>query len=533
MVRSYILVMYALFLIACSDKNESTAPQYQHPEYKMHEDLYMNFFREIQFLRQIPEVDFANAIPLQDPMDIVNLYRRAKNDADFDVKEFVSAHFILPDHSGQKYTPDKNQSIADHIEKMWTLLSRPADDNQDPASWLIPLPHPYAVSESTDNDIRYWDSYFIMLGLYADKKNELLENMVKNFAYLIDREGYVPYNNRKYNVSRSGPPVFADMLALLEKVKGDDVWKTYLPHLEKEYQYWMKATDALTATNIDSLHVVSFQDHTLNRYWDENVTPRPEYYTTDVHAGQRVDWRPDWKVFRDRRAATESGWNFSGRWFKTRNRSWTIRMTDILPVDLNTMLYHLESSLAKANKIAGKEAKANQFQQLAINRKTAINDLFWNEEKGIYDDYVFTDTTFTDRPSLAMMYPLYYHIATQEQADSVVTFFSEELLKSGGAVTSVNESRQRWDYPYGWAHLQWITVQALHHYGYDELSQKVADRWVRLNEKNYKSSGRFMEKYDVIEGSVNISDEELDNAIAYGWSIGVYLALKAYLGEKI
>src|SRR5205085_2340084 len=51
----------------------------------------------------------------------------------------------------------------------------------------------------------------------------------------------------------------------------------------------------------------------LNRYWDDRDTPREEAWLEDVETARACS-RPAAEVFRDLRAACESGWDFSTRW---------------------------------------------------------------------------------------------------------------------------------------------------------------------------------------------------------------------------
>lgn len=63
------------------------------------------------------------------------------------------------------------------------------------------------------------DSYFTMLGLVADDREDLANGLVDNFADFINRYGHIPNGARTYYVSRSQPPFFFMMAGL---VGGDD-----------------------------------------------------------------------------------------------------------------------------------------------------------------------------------------------------------------------------------------------------------------------------------------------------------------------
>ncbi len=122
-----------------------------------------------------------------------------------------------------------------------------------------------------------------MLGLQVSKRSDLIQNMVDNFSYLINTVGYIPNGNRTYFLGRSQPPFFSLMVGLLKeentKKGAEDVLISYLPVLEKEHQFWMKGAGLLTASHTTQERVVRMADGSiLNRYWDENATPRPEAF---------------------------------------------------------------------------------------------------------------------------------------------------------------------------------------------------------------------------------------------------------------
>ena len=84
-----------------------------------------------------------------------------------------------------------------------------------------------------------------MLGLKESGETEMIENMIKNFAYLIETYGHIPNGNRSYYIGRSQPPFFAAMVQLLATIKGDNVYVNFLPALEKEYKFWMDGASKL------------------------------------------------------------------------------------------------------------------------------------------------------------------------------------------------------------------------------------------------------------------------------------------------
>jgi alpha,alpha-trehalase len=106
-----------------------------------------------------------------------------------------------------------------------------------------------------------------------------------------------------------------------------------------------------------------------------------------------------------------------------------------------------------------------------------------------------------------------------------VDFLKKNFLKDGGVVTSLNNTGQQWDAPNGWAPLQWITIIGLENYGYHDLAKEIATRWVNLNKKVFKETGRLMEKYDVVDINKPAGGGEYPSQDGFGWTNGVLLAL--------
>ena len=54
-----------------------------------------------------------------------------------------------------------------------------------------------------------------MLGLAQSGRQDLVRDMLGDFASLVDRYGHVPNGTRSYYLGRSQPPFFFEMVALL------------------------------------------------------------------------------------------------------------------------------------------------------------------------------------------------------------------------------------------------------------------------------------------------------------------------------
>ncbi|MBT8190126.1 MAG: alpha,alpha-trehalase TreF [Bacteroidia bacterium] len=491
---------------------------------KTPDELYPRLFVDVQTGHVFPDsktfVDAVNKIPV---VQINERYNVQKKDPSFDLKQFVLDHFELPDPQNSEFKSDRSLHAIEHVNSLWPHLTRQADDPVKGSS-LLALPHPYIVPGGRFGEIYYWDSYFTMLGLNQSGRFNMIHNMVDNFAHLIRTVGHIPNGNRSYFISRSQPPFFALMVELLADIEGPAVFQKYSEELIREHEFWMKGIENIST----NLRVVLLGSGTLNRYWDNVDIPRQESWIEDLELANEMESDDENKLFRDIRAACESGWDFSTRWFMDRSNMKSICSSQIIPVDLNALLFCLESILAKSFEAAS-DSRSEHFHHLADKRKELINTLLWDQELDIYQDYNFVHRSFTKVPSAAMAYPLFANMASQDQAMSVRDYIMKHLLRPGGIVCTNNYSGQQWDAPNGWAPLQWIVVKGFMNYGFENEAREVATRWVRLNESVYASTGKFVEKYNVEDLELEAGGGEYPVQDGFGWSNGVYLALKQFV----
>ena len=462
---------------------------------------------------------------------VMSQYYQQYNDPGFELKEFVDTYFTLPSLVAPQFVSDTAQTVRSHIEHLWPWLTRESE-MVEPWTSLIPLPEPFVVPGGRFREIYYWDSYFTMLGLAESDRLDLMENMLDNFAYMIDTLGFIPNGNRTYYLSRSQPPFFSLMVQLWRDQNGGNAGLNYLKPLLEEYDFWMEGVERLEQPgDVHQRVVMPEEGVVLNRYWDRLVRPRPESYREDVETAQEAE-AEETQVYRDLRAAAESGWDFSSRWLANNQELPTIRTTEILPVDLNCLLYHLEKTIAELYLEQGEEAKADEFKEKSQNRKAAIREYFFNQEQGYFTDYDWEAGAKLKQLTMATAFPLFFEIATEEEARSSIEAMQESLVQPGGLVTTLVNSGQQWDFPNGWPPLQYIGVMAMHHYGFTDIALQVAKDWVALNRKVYLRTGKMMEKYNVVDIDLEAGGGEYPLQDGFGWTNGVFLALQQFLEEQ-
>ncbi len=525
-MRLRLLIYIVLFLVSACHKPEPINWQ---------QIFASSLFHDVQMAAIFPDSKtFPDCTPRTSWDEIISLYEKEKNKPDFDLKTFVGSHFILPDRPESNFISDTTVTLEEHIKNLWPRLTRPADEARH-QSTRIALPYPYVVPGGRFAEIYYWDSYFTMLGLLAHNRQMDALNMVNNFAWLINRYGYIPNGNRTYYLSRSQPPFFACMIALLHQHDSTALLR-YLPALKKEYDFWMDGADKLQTPGESYRRVVMMPDGSvLNRYWDDVAQPRPEAYKEDVQLAEKSG-RDEAEVYRNLRAAAESGWDFSSRWLADSLRLETIRTTEIIPVDLNCLLYFSERTLQQGYNLKQLPDSARYFANRADNRRRAILTFFWNEAVGFSTDYDFKNNRQRTNKTLAGMFPLFFELAQPQMADRSASIIEKEFLKPGGLTTTLINSKQQWDAPNGWAPLHYIAIVGLQKYGYTNLSHTIAQRWLSQNRRVFRLTGKIMEKYNVADTLQPAGGGEYPTQDGFGWTNGVaahLLQLNQFIPSKL
>ena len=349
--------------------------------------------------------------------------------------------------------------------------------------------------------------------------------MLDNFAYLVRTVGHIPNGNRTYYLSRSQPPFFAAMVGLYATATDTARALPYLDAMEAEHAFWMAGAESV-APGDAARRVVRLKDGSLlNRYWDDRPEPRPESYREDFELAQRVPEGQREALYRNIRAAAESGWDFSSRWMRDPSDLRTLETTDLIPVDLNSLLYHAERTIAAlrlARGQAGDSQVAARYSAMAESRRRALLAAAYDPAEGYFFDVRWrTGERVTDRPTMAAAAPLYFGLATPEQGRAVAARLGRDFLKPGGFVTTLTASGQQWDAPNGWPPLQWLGTQAVQAYGRSDIADDARNRWLALNRRTYRVTGKMTEKYDVTDLSKRAGGGEYPTQDGFGWTNGV------------
>ena len=486
-------------------------------------ELYGALFQRVQTERIFADSKtFADAAANLAPEEIMRRYAAEQVRPEFSLSSFVAAYFVIPGAVASEFQTTPREELRAHVNRLWPALTR-EPRTSDAADSSLPLTTRYVVPGGRFRELYYWDTYFTMVGLQASGRHDLVADMVENFAGLIDRYGHIPNGSRSYYLSRSQPPFFAAMVQLQTEHEGVRVLLRRLPQLEREYAFWMEGAKGLAAGNAHR-RVVRLADGTLlNRYWDDLAIPRDEAYVEDIATAQQST-RPAAEVYRDLRAAAESGWDFSSRWLADGKTLSSIRTTDILPVDLNSLLYQLEIAIASGCKEAHRRDCTRQMTASAKARQKAVVRLMWDEELNAFVDYDWRNGQRLKRLTAATAYPVFTDLANKKQAKRLAGTMKSSLLMPHGLATTTQDTGQQWDTPNGWAPLQWVAIDGLRRHGEGELAADLAARWVAENARVYCRTGKLVEKYNVREAGEGAGGE-YPVQDGFGWTNGVLIKL--------
>lgn len=507
----------------CAAFNADRRPTLPPPLRPTPADLYGPLFEAVQLGRLFPDSKtFVDAVPLNSPEAIVAEYCQRWPQRPVALRQFVERNFELPSEAAAPPSPER-LPLTQHIARLWPELTRPPLVPA-PGSSALALPASYVVPGGRFREIYYWDSYFTMLGLVEDGRHDLVEAMLTNFESLVDRFGRIPNGTRTYYLSRSQPPFFA-LMADLSSDRSPPALRRRLQALRQEHAFWMAGTSCIGASGACGRVVRMPDGSLLNRYWDDRDMPRDESYVEDVRTAAESG-RAAGAVYRDLRAAAESGWDFSSRWMSDPEKLSTIRTTAIVPVDLNSLLWTLERRISERCLALGDRGCATSFAAQAEARRAAMTRYLWLASEGRFADLDLKQGQATPVVSAATLYPLFVGLATDEQGHAISRLTKDRLLAPGGLRTTLLRTGQQWDSPNGWAPLQWVAVAGLARYGSDQLARQIAQQWIATVVREYRASGKMLEKYDVEErrpgggGEYPLQD-------GFGWTNGVTRALIA------
>lgn len=363
-----------------------------------------------------------------------------------------------------------------------------------------------------------------------------------------------------------------------EKTGDREFMANALPYLDKEYNHWMKNAS------------VSVQDpnnkkkYTLNRYDTTNTSPRPESYVEDfntVNNGTNYSDEVKAQMYADIAAGAESGWDYSSRWTvqkapaanQTENYEMlrSINTQNIVPIDLNSLMWSTESMLSEWHETFGKKNKDSRkksayYKVQAKKRLEAMENLMWNQDEYTFYDYNLTSSSQSRQFTPANLFPLWLgaipdRVLKNKTVLAHVYDETENALRKfpGILTTSYYNTTMQWDWPNGWPPLSYVAMEGMRRvesYLNDNntgtpyttvkgtsiarLAYNLAERYAasaycgwyktggsipNILEKvdGVADDGHMFEKFDVNTIGISGSQGEYVSQTGFGWTNGIAL----------
>jgi alpha,alpha-trehalase len=333
-------------------------------------------------------------------------------------------------------------------------------------------------------------------GLLASGMIQTARGIIENFADIIKLAGFVPNGSRVYYMNRSQPPLLTQMVYSYYKLTGDSgLVEETLDQLDKEYEFWM----ARKCVRV----VIDGERYKLNMYNVNGSHPRPESYREDFDNANQSNNRE--MYFSNIMSATESGWDFSSRWFSDPMDIKTIQITNIIPIDLNAIMYCNEVILAEFHRLLGTR-KAKSYEQAASKRQKVINTLLWDKKVLSWGDYnILTKKVNSSYLYISDLSPLWSGIEPPVDANIILTRYQSLLMDHVSGIPASNiKSGQQWDFPNVWAPYHFWAVDYFRKINRFDIALNIAQRFVNTVYQGWHKTNYIFEKY------------EADTAGAYG-----------------
>ncbi|KAK5581492.1 hypothetical protein RB653_001525 [Dictyostelium firmibasis] len=410
----------------------------------------------------------------------------------------------------------------------------------------IPVNNPFVIAGSRFREFYYWDSYWIIQGLLVSDMTTTAKGMLKNFADMISEFGFIPNGGRIYYLNRSQPPLFTQMVNNYIDATGDmEFLQEILPILDQEYQWWMTHRTSELTNEISGETVI------LNLYNASNHSPRPESYYEDYTdaLGFSSDQEKDY-FYSSIASGAESGWDFSSRWMSPSDNTnlTTIQTIDVIPVDLNSILYLNEKILSQFHRSLGNNSMAIFYQSASDNRVNAMQQVFFNENTFQWNDYNLKTNTNNQNWYTSNILPLFADIQSSididnQEIDLLFKSLANVLMGyTGGVPTSLISAQSlQWDGVNVWPPLQYWVIESImtpNTTFSNLLGKNLIDRWITTNFCGWNSTlesqgGMMFEKYNANFIGVPGGGGEYVVQNGFGWTNGVDLYLLKKYGKSI
>ncbi|KAJ1675707.1 hypothetical protein EV182_000737 [Spiromyces aspiralis] len=431
---------------------------------------------------------------------------------------------------------------------------------------MLPIKHKFIVPGGRFREFYYWDSFFILEGLLASELHETAREFLLNFLDMFDHLGFVPNGARIYYLNRSQPPVLSLMISRYYEATNDiAILRRAVPILVKEHAFWVN-NRSVTVTDPQRFGDRQFRFFIYNVATDK---PRPEGFAPDWQNAHNATSDPakQRELYMQYASGAESGWDYTVRWAR---EPWlddpvvmqTLRVNKIIPPELNSLVYALETTISRLSAATGDSATAAEFAWRARQLRDDMVDFMLDPTTGMFGDWSLEDSAFTGIWSVAAVWPYWQFGETINPA--VIQRMLANLAQTieahpGGVPSTLITSGLQWDYPAAWPPHQYVVIRGLENINNQVPQRDLPASLVRQVAQNYISSafcgwyntggsipgllerrpsiasnndtGHMFEKYDA--GSIGRSAGGGEYAVqdGFGWTNGVVLWVLDKFGD--
>lgn len=469
----------------------------------------------------------------------------------FILSKFVDENFEDGDELEMWVPPDftSNPSIINRIadpeyrqwalalNEVWKTLARKIKEDVKihPELYsLIWVPNGFCIPGGRFRELYYWDTYWIVNGLLLCDMKQTAKGIIENIISMVNRFGFMPNGNRVYYLNRSQPPLLILMVFnYYQSTKDFNFIRTNIETMTTEFEFWM--TNRMVKFEKDGKY------YKMARYYAPSQGPRPESYREDYEIADKFENSQERDKFFTRiKSAAETGWDFSSRWFIKDGGSHgslqDINAPQIIPVDLNAFLHANALALSTWWFRLGNEQKSRRYREIANEFLKGLQEVLWREDIGTWFDWDFVNKKHREYFYLSNITPLWtgsYKMSKKHVAAKTIEYLinnnvieNDYGIKYNGTPTSMQASKEQWDYPNAWPPLQAFLIQGLDRTNQDvaqTIALRLAQAWLSTNYKGFIAYQMMFEKYNSLQQGETGTGGEYTPQTGFGWSNGVVL----------
>ncbi|OMJ23526.1 Trehalase [Smittium culicis] len=543
---------------------------------------------------------FVDKPTLVPEADVIAAFAKlGKNPSKSDIKAFVTANFgdetsLLRPANLNDWVPNPKflgnindpylKGFASAINEIWKNLIREQDLSglcEGCTSSFLKINGTFVVPGGRFREFYYWDTYFSMEGMLLSELYDTVKGMIEIFFDYVNQYGFIPNGTRQYYLNRSQPPLLTQMVNIYYNATKDNAFLVKaIPILKKEHAYWVHNH----SVNFTIPEKCGNRFYTMYRYDVKNTLPRPEGYSVDYKLvnSEAIDVDVQKKMYAELSSAAESGFDFSSRWATNPNLTSpdilkTLAVTDILPSDLNAIMYENEKLIAEFSKIASTLAKTEDeknafltdnyiYEKLSRRTYRGMMKFLFDKNTGMFNDYSISNKKSTVVWSVSNVWAYWYlgDFIDADIANKAWDYVSTVAAKNPGGLPVTNiDSGLQWDFPDAWPPLQYTTIKGLLtsassvEKSNPERSKKYHDTALKLANSlvgssycgwyltggsipglldklpNVTDNGHLFEKLNSTNFGFPAGGGEYTVQPGFGWTNGVVLWLLNMYGDKL